>query len=87
MKEVEVIDWNNQSVVLNKSKYIKKFTEKMDFLDILVNYDASSSEERDGASYYIESPSEDQFSQVMCMVSDMASNEFERLYVQQMKVV
>ena len=76
---VKVVDWNNETISLSRSEYVQKFTEKMGFLDILVNYDDASSKDVDGVSYYIESKSEEQYEEVMNNIRDMASNEFDRL--------
>ena len=87
MKTIKVTDWNNDKLVLKKDEYIRKFTEKMEHLNILVNYDdASEKVEEDGTRYYLESQSEEQFSEVVNTVFKMASNEFDRLHSLQKKV-
>lgn len=85
IKTIEVVDWNDDVLNVTKSEYVKKFTQKLDFLDLLVDYSDATNERRDGTTYYVESTSEEQYSQVLGLVNDMAANEFERLHASQSK--
>jgi len=84
MKTITVNGWNGTEEI-TKSEYVKKFVSNLDGTFILVNYDDATTEERDGASYYIESESEEQYNLVVDTVTKMAQNEFERLYERQRK--
>ena len=82
---IEIHNWDGVVLTVSKHEYIRKFTEKLGFLELLVNYDDAGSENRKGTEYYLESKSEDDRSKVFELVSSMAENEFVRIYKSQLK--
>ena len=76
---IKVVDWAGDVVELKRQDYIRKFEDKLDFLD-LFKIDEGTSEEREGAIYYVESKTEKTMENIRQLVRNLAYDNFYKIH-------
>jgi len=79
---IVVQDWSGDDIKLSRRDYIRKFEDKLDFLDLFEVEDGTV-DSIDGMDYFVESETEETIENVRQLVRNLAYNNFYKILEKQ----